>query len=246
MPHTSTAFRLAAAEAFVLANGTPRQRAYWKAAFGWGPVEVWLFEVEQFQGPEGGWGNGLTPADGGRPDTIVGTAEALHWLGWLNLGEDVFEVLPRTLKFLEARQQPDGSWGDVGETVAIAATLAFMDELPDAVEAAARHVAPLPLATLPAARRALALALLRGRPGSEVVADTLYQSLQQDLEGAGTVTLAAIHEGLIQAGLPPADPLRAGVLDRLADRQLPDGSFQPDGADPVDATFFASRALVTR
>jgi hypothetical protein len=244
----ATTFRLAAAETYVLSHGTPRQRAIWKAAFGYGPVEVWLFEVEHHQGPRGGWGNGMDPRDEGKPDTIPGTAAALRWLAWLNLGEDVFEVMPRTLKFLEAYQAEDGSWGDATDTATIAAYLAFLGELPDQVERAVKFLLAHPEAPLPWAVRALTLSLLAERAPDVVERRKLELLAAVQADGLATVELAWIHEGAVQAGLPPTDPLRAAICARLLPRQQADGSFTADMPrwDAVDTTFFASRALVTR
>ena len=251
----ATTFKLAAAEAFVLAHGRPRQRAYWKAAFGWGPVEVWLFEVEEHQGPRGGWGAGQDPRDGGRPDTIAGTAAALRWLAWLSFGEDIFEVMPRTFAFLEARQDKDGSWGDVADpaeraanTAAIGAYLAFLGELPECVERAARYVLAHPEAPLPMPVRALTLSLLRGRAAEVTARRELELLAAVESDGLCTGELAWIHEGAVQAGLGPTDPLRAAIAPRLLKRQQADGSFTADDPrwDAVDTTVFAARALVTR
>ncbi|MDB5101215.1 MAG: hypothetical protein JWM80_5636 [Cyanobacteria bacterium RYN_339] len=255
MNQATTSFQLAAAEAFVFAHGSPRQRAYWKAAFGWGPVEVWLFEVEHHQGPRGGWGAGMDPRDGGRPDTVPGTATALRWLAWLNLGEDIFEVMPRTLAFLAAYQAADGSWGDepndherAATTATIGAYLAFLGELPIETERAARFVLAHPEAPLPLPVRALTLSLLRGRAPEVVARRELELHAAVEANGLTTVELAWIHEGAVQAGLTPADPLRAAIAPRLLQRQQPDGHFPADDPrwDAVDTTFFAARALVTR
>jgi hypothetical protein len=231
MTTMTASFRLAAAEAFVLANGNPRQCAYWKAAFGYGPVEVWLFEVEEQQSQEGQWGAGL--AD---------TAAALRWLAWLNLGEDVFEVLPRTLRYLEANQQADGSWGTVGDTVAIAAYLAFMAEAPELVERATAYVAAHQAELKTLQQQALGFALLRER--------SLYDALSAAVNGAElpSATLALIHEGCVQAGLPAGDALREAISRRLLPRQQADGSFAADdpAVDTVETTVFASRVLMSR
>lgn len=244
----ATTFKLAAAEGFVLSHGTPRQRAIWKAAFGYGPVEVWLFEVEHHQGPRGGWGNGMDPRDEGKPDTIAGTAAALHWLAWLNLGEDVFEVMPRTLRYLEAYQAEDGSWGDATETATIASYLAFLGELPERVERATRYLLAHPEAPLPWVVRALTLSLFQGRAPELAERRKLELLAAVQADGLATVELAWIHEGAVQAGLPPSDLLRATICDRLLPLQQPDGSFPADMPrwDAVDTTFFAARALVTR
>lgn len=231
MTTMTAGFRLAAAEGFVLANGNPRQRAYWKAAFGYGPVEVWLFEVEEQQSQDGCWGAGL--AD---------TALALRWLAWLNLGEDVFEVLPRSLTYLAARQGADGSWGSVGDTAAIAAYLAFMAEAPAAVARAAAYVRANLAELKTLQQQALGFALLRER--------SLYDALLAAVNGAElpSATLALIHEGGVQAGLPAGDPLREAIARRLLPRQQADGSFVADdpAVDAVETTIFASRVLMSR
>lgn len=108
---TGETFSLGVAESFVQAHGAATDLAVWKAGFGWGPVEVLVFELEPHLDAAGVWAD-LVPDEA--PGGLASTVAALRLLATVNLGEDIFEVGTRTLNQLQRRRSADGSWDAPG------------------------------------------------------------------------------------------------------------------------------------
>lgn len=141
-------FNLAAAEAFVKAQGSPMQRAWWGAAFGHGPVEVLLFELMPFQQENGAWGGAVGPGcPAESPASKAATLFVLRLISGLNLSEDVFEIGPRTLEALAQARVDQGrfAWPDGhlegAELLSFAAHLDRMGAEGEAYEAAMQQAA---------------------------------------------------------------------------------------------------------
>lgn len=111
MTALAESFSLQAAETWVYAQGTPVERAAWKAGFGCGPVEVLVFELEAYVNESGVW-SGLAADES--PGGLASTLAALRLLATVNLGEDIFELGARTLAQLQRRRFDDGSWDAPG------------------------------------------------------------------------------------------------------------------------------------
>lgn len=267
MTAPTTTFSMRAAEAFVLLVGDPRRKATWKAAFGCGPVEVLVFELEPHVDAQGAW-SGLVegePAGG-----LASTVAALRVLASVNLGEDIFEVGQRTFDRLVAARAADGSWDAPGPWAGQG------DELHRRAwyTAAIGMLAPqLTGNTEPAAARELgdrAATWLEGswpqvvdagpalwwaavgccQQAAPAVADDAASRLLAWIETPRPPSdLAWIHEACRLAGRPTADPLRQRAWTLLAEGQGADGGWAGGSdagwpADRVDATIHAMRALV--
>lgn len=265
-------FNLRAAEAFVRAEGSTMQRAWWGAAFGHGPVEVLLFELMPFQQDAGDWGGPVGPGcDPQLPASKVATMFVLRLLSGLALGEDVFEIGPRSLQALAARRDGSGrfAWPDGtlegAELLAFAAYLDRMGAEGEALEAAlAQAIAtaqahegqdwwalgwgPLALGRHPEfapwAER-IEAEMPTAFAGSGHPLDHPAWASQAHLGQVGG--LASWHEALVQRGRPSNDPLRAHLVQGLIDRQGPSGELvSPRGDAQVWATAFGARAILAR
>lgn len=275
MPMTTlTPFSLQAAEAFVLREGLPWQRAFWKVAFGYGPVEAMLFDLEPFHNADGGWGRGLDADYQGSVSSIGTTIAATRILTSVNLGEDLFEVWDRTLAFILAAQLPDGSWDEpagfeqagapfwfersIGNRTWFAAALGgylrYAHAAPEAVAKATRFVSEAFQAGHFAHLHPywMTLALTEGSPiaGAEELARACHARLLAAVtaDEVGPVDLGWIHEAARMGGLPTQDPLRKAIVSRLETLQQPDGGFPSEYGDGhrVETTLHAARALVSR
>ncbi len=263
----TTTFSMRAAEAFVLGHGDPRRRATWKAAFGCGPVEVLVFELEPYLDAQGVWS--ALAADepaGGLASAVV----ALRVLAGVNLGEDIFEVGQRTFDHLVAIRSPDGSWDapgpwpGVGDDTArrawyTAAIGMLLPQLtgssnPDAARTlgddAARWLAdawPQVAAAGPALWWAALGCCATAAP--TVVHDATARLLGWLETPRAPSDLTWIHDAAHLAGLPSTHPLRQRAWTLLAGGQAPDGGWAAGSdagwpADRVDATIQAMRAVV--
>jgi len=260
-------FSLQAAEAFVMREGDPRRKATWKAVFGWGPVEVLIFELEPHIDEAGRW-SGFGP--GGELGAAIAS---LRFLTALNLGEDIFEVGQRTAARLLALRAADGSWdedaawpgsggGDPRRAWFTAALGMLLPRLTgsadDAATVACGGAAAAWLVAHPAAVAAAgpatwwtALACVGGAQvkGASAMAEDLASKLNAWATGARPASdLAWMHEAARLAGRP-ADALRQRVWAQLAAGQQPDGGWDAGSdaglpADRVDATIVATRAVV--
>lgn len=267
MTAATTAFSMQAAEDFVLVHGDARRRATWKAAFGCGPVEVLVFELEPHVDPAGNW-SGF--AEGEPADGLASTVAALHVMAMVNLGEDIFEVGQRTYDRIVARRSADGSWDAPGPwpgtgderrrrawyTAAIgmlAPQLTGSTDL-DAARALGEEAAAWLAANwaeVADAGPALWWAALAcaARTAPAVVHDATVR-LQAWLEVPRAPSdVAWIHEATRLAGLPSAHPLRHRAWSLLAAGQQADGGWAGGSdagwpADRVDATIQAMRAVV--
>lgn len=263
----TTTFSMQAAEAFVFRHGDPRRRATWKAAFGCGPVEVLVFELEAHLDAQGAW-SGLVadePAGG-----LASTVAALRVLAGVNLGEDIFEVGRRTFDRLVALRAADGSWDAPGPWPGAG----------DDAHRRAWHTAAIGMlapqltgSTDPGASRALgdeaagwladawprvsdagpalwwaALGCCTAR-ASTVRHDAAARLSTWLVTPRAPSDLAWIHEASRLAGLPSAHPLRRRAWALLAAGQEPDGGWAAGSdagwpSDRVDATIQAMRAVV--
>lgn len=263
----ATTFSMQAAEAFVLGSGEPRQRATWKAAFGCGPVEVLVFELEPYLDAAGVW-SGLVAGE--PPGGLASTVAALHVIAGVNLGEDIFEVGQRTFHQLVAARAVDGSWDAPGPwpgtgpashrrawyTAAIGMLAPQLTGAADPVAAralgedAARWLAGA-WPTVAEAGPALWWAAVGCcHAEAPAVARDAASRLLTWLETPRPASdLAWIHEACRLAGRPSADPLRRRAWCLLAAGQAADGGWEAGSAagwpaDRVDATIHAMRALV--
>lgn len=260
-------FSLQAAEDFVMREGDPRRKATWKAVFGWGPVEVLIFELEPLIDEAGCW-SGL-----GQAGELGSAIASLRFLTALNLGEDIFEVGQRSAARLLAVRAADGSWDEDaawpgsggGEPRRAWFTAALGMLLPrltgstddDATRAsggdAARWLVAHPAAVAAAGPAtwwaALACVGASAAKGAEAMTLDLASKLTAWTTSPRPASdLAWIHEAARLAGRPAVE-LRQRVWTQLAAGQQPDGGWG-DGseagwpADRVDATIVATRAAV--
>lgn len=263
-------FQLRKAEAFVQAHSDLMRRAWWAAAFGHGPVEVLLFELMPFQQEDGAWGGPVGPGcPAALPASKAASLFVLRLLSGLALGEDVFEMGPRTLQALAACRDEQGrfAWRDGhlegAELLAFAAHLDRMGAEGEALDAALAQA----LATVHLHEGEAWWSLgwgplaLGRRPEFAPWAQRILKGLPSSFQGSGfeaehpawrpephfglTGTLASWQEALVQLGLPNHDPLRAHLTQALVNQQGPSGSLAPEGSpEAAWATAFGARAIL--
>jgi|GEM_PF-5633921 len=253
----STLFSLRAAETFVFANGTPWQQAFWRASFGWGPVEVFLFELEPFFRDNGAW----EPAFAQSNCPLEAACLGLMLLGNLNLGEDVFDIGPRAFGWIASQQGTDGLWcshDNPGQsrrhTVALANALKHNGEHEEAVAKSVAALASDNTATFTedpiTAAHWMALTHNHRDPHVLTGHQAAYDHLTQQIQTPSITPQDAYHAHMMakRCHLATHDPIRDSAWKSLLGAQTADGGWHDSRGTffRVLTTLFAARSVVSR
>lgn len=246
--HSSASqYKLSRARQFVHAYGTALDTALLDLP----PDPVMLHLLRPYQNSDGSWMPGTDPAYRWFDTAISATAPALHLL--IALGLRRTSMCHRTLLFVDAAQQPNGSWE---KHPAITAMIAdALQQIDPAAQAAtivrAKNwlrlqdgLAHMPVT--PACWHSLAL-FGAPDPGARPEDAHITADCRAALLASGDLAVfeqSAILQACAVAGLSASDALVSMITSKLSMMQLPDGGW----AAPVEplrarSTVMAIRAL---